>query len=59
VPVPRKNHEEQTANVLIIAAAPDLLAALRLALPWLENRSNDEMVAVARAALAKAEGKAP
>jgi len=41
---------------LLKAAAPDLYEALALALPWLEQRSNDETVAAARAALAAARG---
>jgi hypothetical protein len=45
------------ANARLIAAAPTLYDALAAALPWLEQRGNDEVVAMARAALARARGE--
>ena len=58
----RPGREERRANSLLIAAAPDLLEALKLILE-LESEA-DEMAALetavkqARAVIAKAEGKA-
>lgn len=54
----------QTANAHLIAAAPELLAALKLIMPWVEPddpklTNSDEArrdLAVAEAAIAKAEG---
>lgn len=57
------NEEERLANANLIAAAPDMLAALRDALHTLEHSSGDEpgwakgSIAVIRAAIAKAEGR--
>ena len=42
------------ANARLIAAAPDLLEALRLALPYVRN---DNTASVMRAAIAKATGE--
>ena len=44
------------ANARLIAAAPDLLAALEEALPWLAARSNTDTLMKAEAAIAKATG---
>jgi len=63
-----KNYEEEEANARLIAAAPELLEALDLTLHSLENWMaiadeedrrdyDDEAVAKARAAIAKAGGK--
>ena len=45
---------EQHANARLIAAAPDLLEALRLALPYVRN---DNTASVMRAAITKATGE--
>lgn len=51
------------ANACLISAAPDLLAALKAIAPegWLDDDTMDHMPGVkeARAAIAKAEGRAP
>lgn len=53
-------HERRTADARLIAAAPDLLEALRKASDILHLINNDgeytEECAIARAAIAKAEG---
>jgi hypothetical protein len=55
------------ANARLIAAAPDLLAALYLALPFVEDHEGEEIykpgtvkkaIATIRAAIARAEGEA-
>ena len=46
--------DELEANARLIAAAPDLLEALRLALPYVRN---DNTASVMRAAIAKATGE--
>ena len=46
------------ANARLIAAAPDLLAALRGLLPMWESGINEPWVTAAREAIAKAEGGA-
>ena len=46
--------EETSANARLIAAAPDMLAALELLLPYLEDCRMDSE---ARAAIAKAKGQ--
>lgn len=55
--------EEKAANTRLIAAAPDLLAALKALLPegWGDDDTMDHIPGVkqARAAIAKAEGTAP
>ena len=52
--------EETAANTLLMAAAPDLLQLLRIALDVLDDDDPDsgasEWVLLARAAIAKAEG---
>lgn len=57
------NSEEREANALLIAAAPELLAALKALLPdgWGDDDVMDHMpgVKAARLAIAKAEGRAP
>jgi hypothetical protein len=53
-------HDEFAANARLIAAAPDLLAALRDVLDGLDTywaANNHETVAAAEAAIAKAEGR--
>jgi uncharacterized protein YciI len=51
---------EQVANAYLIAAAPELLAALEglLADPYLSHSINNDRMAPARAAIAKAKGGA-
>ena len=57
--------EERAANAALIAAAPDLLAALEMAVATIERiapkhgpfSSVDGTLSVARAAIAKAEGR--
>lgn len=54
--------EQAKANARLIAAAPELLAALKRAASWIKSEAegNDEMplvFVVAEAAIAKAEGK--
>lgn len=44
------------ANARLIAAAPELLEALKAALPALEYLDDEEALKVARAVIAKAEG---
>jgi hypothetical protein len=60
------DHPENTANAHLIASAPDLFEALRLALPYIENAyecafpdadHNDNVLTMARAALARATGQ--
>lgn len=65
-PVTRKRTAECAANLSLILAAPDMLSALRFALDRLEvcaDYTVDEQdrwaVETARAAIAKAEGRAP
>ena len=68
VPFQCRGEEEGTANARLIAAAPELLAALEWALPFAEKYENtfpggprqqlmEAKLAEVRAALAKAEGK--
>ena len=46
------------ANAQLIAAAPDLLNALELAIKWLAKTNSDSTILeVARLAVAKAKGK--
>lgn len=54
------NEQERVANARLIASAPELLAALRRALGWLETHPSIVGVALdeSRAAIAKAEGRA-
>lgn len=48
----------EEANASLIAAAPELLDALRLMIGYRgHGKTVDERVAIARAAIAKAEGK--
>jgi hypothetical protein len=48
---------QQEANARLIAAAPDLLEALKAAYPWLESSAEGENATkLALAAIAKAEG---
>ena len=47
---------EQEANARLIAAAPDMLEALHLALPYVRN---DNTASVMRAAIARATGEKP
>lgn len=50
--------EPKPKDALVLSAAPDLLAAVELMLPWLEDVPRAwEEVTVARAALAKARGE--
>lgn len=53
--VRRFSGERQNADARLIAAAPDLLAALELLLPYLEDCRMDKE---ARAAIRKAKGEA-
>ena len=61
----KKPHDEQQANARLIAAAPDLLAALRLLLDGLQTYAPEflhglpkaDYIRAARAAIAKAEGR--
>ena len=55
--VPQTN-EEQVANTLLIAAAPDLLNAVRFLLSNPDNRISAADVNAARAAISKATGGA-
>ena len=49
---------ESMANARLIAAAPELLAALECALEWLEQwDAENDLVPAARAAIAKATGE--
>lgn len=49
---------ERLANARLIAAAPDLLEALKRAVGWIETSSEGEIAtSIALAAIAKAEGK--
>jgi hypothetical protein len=57
--------EEEYANALILAAAPELLEALEWALPFaeagmegVEHEKGQQRLAAARAAIAKARGEA-
>lgn len=54
---------EQSANARLIAAAPDLLAALKSVLNWIDDNCEtsgfDAIEAQADTAIAKAEGRAP
>jgi hypothetical protein len=51
---------EAEANARLIAAAPDLLAALRALTDWVEDQAcfDDDLVNAARAAIASATGEA-
>jgi hypothetical protein len=49
-------HDQPEANARLIAAAPDLLAACKLAAQYSETIWEDEMQKIV-AAIAKAEGK--
>lgn len=50
----------EAANARLIAAAPDLLAVLQQALPYLEKASaTDNLVYIARLAIARATGARP
>lgn len=49
---------EMVANAYLIAAAPDLLAALKAALGFEGNLNGDERIAIGMAAISKAEGSA-
>lgn len=53
--------EGQEANALVLAAAPELLAALQAVLPWAAELINDNHPAMkaAKAAIAKATGEQP
>lgn len=46
-----------TANARLIAAAPDLLAALRRLVDYCDNHSDYDSIGAACAAIAKAEGR--
>lgn len=53
-----KKYEEAEANTRLIAAAPDLLRAAELIVDWLdEEEGAHRLCDVARAAIAKAEGR--
>jgi hypothetical protein len=52
----QKNSEETEANISLIAAAPDLLAALESLMPYV-NGIHWSQVAAAKAAIAKATGR--
>lgn len=54
---PDAREAEKAANAHLIAAAPDLLAALRDICTADETSTLDGAVAIARAAIARAEGK--
>jgi hypothetical protein len=52
-------HADTEANARLIAAAPDLLAALEaISNPWLDDFSRGNAMKKARAAIAKATGEA-
>ena len=51
------HHETAQANARLIAAAPDLLAALQLIANFSNEDVSDMVRDIARAAIAKAEGK--
>lgn len=53
----QKSRNLDKANLLLIAAAPDLLAACENALEWLACDEPEEAIVVIRAAIAKAVGK--
>lgn len=55
----RERPGEHEANARLIAAAPDLLAALKALLPWVAAPPSDSAEAwrAAQAAIAKAEGE--
>ena len=57
---PSRNRELEAANARLIAAAPDLLAALQ-SLVWSLNESNTDCLGLAGAirAIARAEGRTP
>lgn len=48
--------DSNEANARLIAAAPDLLAALKDAVNWLDDFDDNETLTAARAAILKAEG---
>jgi hypothetical protein len=52
----RGNQKKEIADSYLLAAAPELLAALELARPWLVYRANGDDLAVVDAAIAKAKG---
>jgi hypothetical protein len=58
---PRSGGQEVRANADLYAAAPDLLDALKMLLPYVESCSDDDCAAKdaarIRAAIAKAEGR--
>jgi hypothetical protein len=51
------NGPTRAANARLIAAAPELLAALKLALPCVLDHESEENCRLVLAAIAKAEGK--
>lgn len=53
--------DQDLANARLISAAPDLLAALRLAMPYALRRNliPDDKLRIVQAAIAKAEGQTP
>ena len=57
-PIDIEYNDQQTANARLIAAAPDLLEALRFILAYPENDLHEYSVKIARAAIAKARGEA-
>jgi hypothetical protein len=54
---PYGNEAEREANVRLICAAPDLLAALVRVIPEIATCCSPELLEQAREAIAKAEGK--
>lgn len=55
----KRASEQQVANAHLIAAAPDMLEALIIALPWLSENEVPSLVAkkIAEAAIRKAKGE--
>lgn len=51
---PGQTYGEQCANARLMASAPDLLAALIEALPWLDRDAHIDVTAQVHAAIAKA-----
>ena len=57
VVINRERNENAAADARLIAAAPDLLAALREMMSAMDDGSDEPTLVDARAAIAKAEGR--
>ena len=55
--LPLEDAGERTANTRLIAAAPDMLAALKRVMQLSASAGSDEIFGEVRAAIAKAEGR--